>query len=110
MNAVHILQANDRPRSRPKALAGDKGCSCRWIREWLRQRNIRAIIPRKSNEIVDERIRFDAENYRQRNVVERCVNWLEECCRIGTRFEKLAIGFLAMLKLAIIEQYLRYEL
>jgi len=52
---------------------------------------------------------FDREAYRRRNVVERCVGWLKEWRRIATRFEKLALNFLAMLKLAIIEQYLRYE-
>ncbi|MGE0192604.1 MAG: IS5/IS1182 family transposase, partial [Planctomycetota bacterium] len=34
-------------------------------------------------------------------------NWLKECRRIGTRFEKLAATFLAMLKLAILGRYFR---
>lgn len=110
MNAVRIPQPAGRPRKRPAALAGDKGYSCRWIRAWLRRHKIRAVIPRKSNEHQDERMRFDANDYRRRNIVECCVGWLKECRRIATRFEKLAVNFLAMLKLAIIEQYLRYEL
>jgi transposase len=32
---------------------------------------------------------------------------LKECRRVATRFEKLALNFLAMLKLAIIQRYLR---
>jgi transposase len=110
MNAVRIPQPLGRPRCRPGALAGDKGYSCRWIRAWLRQHKIRAVIPRKSNEHQDGRTVFDRKSYRRRNVVERCAGWLKECRRIATRFEKLAVNFLAMLKLAIIEQYLRYEL
>ena len=50
-----------------------------------------------------------ATAYHRRSVVECCIGWLKECRRIATRFEKLALNFLAMLKLAIIEQYLRYE-
>jgi transposase len=109
MNAVRIPQPTGRPRTRPEALAGDKGYSCGWIREWLREHKIRAVIPRKSNELQDDRMTFDREDYRRRSVVECCVGWLKECRRIGTRFEKLAVNFLAMLKLAMIEQYLRYE-
>jgi len=109
MNAVRIPRVAGRPRTRPGALAGDKGYSYGWIREWLREHKIRAVIPRRSNERQDGRMAFDREAYRRRNVVERCVGWLKECRRIATRFEKLALNFLAMLKLAIIEQYLRYE-
>ena len=107
MEAVRIPQSVGRPRSRPFCLAGDKGYSSRAIRDWLRAHRIQAVIPRKSNEHQDGRTRFDAAAYRRRNVVECCVGWLKECRRIATRFEKLAINFLAMLKLAIIERYLR---
>ena len=110
MNAVRIPQPLGCPRTRPGALAGDKGYSSRWIREWLRQHKIRAVIPRKRNELIDGRMSFDQDEYRRRSVVECCVGWLKECRRIATRFEKLALNFLAMLKLAIIEQYLRYEI
>jgi transposase len=50
---------------------------------------------------------FDRETYRQRSAIENCVGWPKECRRIATRFEKLALNFLAMLKLAIIQRYLR---
>ncbi len=40
-------------------------------------------------------------------VVEQCVGWLKEYRRIGTRFEKLAVNFHAMLQLAITRRYLR---
>lgn len=109
MNAVRIPQPNGRPRTRPEALAGDKGYSCRWIREWLAAHKIRVVIPRKSNERQDNRMVFDRDEYHRRSVVECCIGWLKECRRIATRFEKLALNFLAMLKLAMIEQYLRYE-
>ena len=109
MEIVRIPQSVGRPRTRPYALAADKGYSGQRIRDWLYAHKIKAVIPRKSNEHRDGRMTFDKEAYRQRSVVEQCVGWLKECRRIGTRFEKLAINFLAMLKLAMIEQYLRYD-
>ena len=109
MNAVRIPQPMGRPRTRPNALAGDKGYSCQWIRDGLRQHKIRVVIPRKKNETCDDRMALDKDDYRRRSVVECCIGWLKECRRIATRFEKLAVNFLAMLKLAIIEQYLRYD-
>jgi transposase len=52
-------------------------------------------------------LNFDKETYRRRSVIERCIGWLKESRRIGTRFEKLAVNFLAMIKLAIIRRYFR---
>ena len=51
--------------------------------------------------------RFDKATYRRRNVVERCIGWLKESRRLATRFEKLAVNFLAMVKLAMIRRCLR---
>jgi len=104
---VRIGQVIGRPRTRPDAVAGDKAYSCGRIRRWLRQYGIKCVIPRKNNEHRDARHKFDDDQYRQRSVVECCIGWIKECRRIATRFEKLAVNYLAMLKLAIIERYLR---
>jgi hypothetical protein len=50
---------------------------------------------------------FDRPTYRRRNVVERCVGWLKENRRLGTRHEKLAVSFTAMAKWAIVRRYFR---
>ncbi len=50
---------------------------------------------------------YNRAGYRGRNVIERCVGWLKECRSLATRFEKLAVHFLGMVQLAIIERYLR---
>ena len=42
-----------------------------------------------------------------RNVVERCINWRKECRALAIRFDKLAVNYLATVKLAILQQYLR---
>jgi len=110
MNIVKIRQPAGRPRTRPDSLAGDKGYSYPRIRAWLRRHAIKAVIPQRSDQIEHHRGRplsFDKELYRMRAAVEHCVGWLKECRRIGTRFDKLALNFLAMLKLAIIQRYLR---
>ena len=94
--------------TRPRALAGDKGYSFEMIRDWLREHSIKAVIPRRRDQRpYDRRHRFDRKLYRRRGVVEQAVCWLKECRRLSTRFEKLAVNFLAMIHLAFIERYLR---
>jgi transposase len=51
-------------------------------------------------------LRFDRAAYRQRNVIERAVGWLKERRRLATRYEKLAIQYLAMLSVSLVEKYL----
>jgi transposase len=98
-----------RRRLRPARLAADKGYSVRRIRGWLRERGIEPVIPYKDNqpERHDPCIWFDRAAYRGRAVVEQCVGWLKENRRIGTRYEKLAVNFLAMIQLAMVKRYLR---
>ncbi len=109
VEAVRIAQPRGRPRSRPRRLAGDKGYSYPRIRRWLRQHRIEAVIPQRSDQRRQHRgrpLKFDREAYRQRNVVERCIGWMKENRRVAIRYEKLAINYLGMLKLAMIQRYL----
>lgn len=89
-----------RPRLRPHRVVGDKGYSSGSIRRYLRRRNIRLTIPRKSNE--KHRGKFNKSIYRTRNVIERCFNRLKQFRRIATRYEKKAKNYQAMLSLAFI--------
>jgi transposase len=74
---------------------------------------IRCVIPEKRVPAGKRRRRrgrppsFCRATYRQRNVVERLVGWLKEHRRIATRFDKLASGFLAMVKLSFMRRYFR---
>jgi transposase len=45
--------------------------------------------------------------FRQRCTIEQCIGWLKECRRLGTRFEKLAVNFVAMIQVAFIERHPR---
>jgi transposase len=110
VDAVRIPQPLGRPRTRPFRLAGDKGYDVPRVRQWLRSRHITAVIPEKRKPHGRKRGRppeFDRDAYRRRNVVERSIGWLKHARRIATRFEKLAVNFLAMLKLAMIQRYFK---
>jgi transposase len=109
LKKVRVKQKRGRPRSRPKRLAGDKGYSSGTIRSFLKDRGIEPIIPHKDNEKArhDPEVEFDKETYKRRSVVEQSIGWLKECRRIATRFEKLAINFLAMVKLAMVKRTLK---
>jgi transposase len=91
-------------RRRPDAVSGDKGYSYLSVRTWLAERGIKAVIPTRCDQRM---LNLDRERYRRRNVVERCIGWLKCCRRIATRYEKLAIHFLGMVKLAMIQRCLR---
>jgi transposase len=95
----------------PTALGGDKGYRANWIDEYLLKLGVQPVIPSKENEDRAARpIEFDKELYRRRNIIERLIGWLKESRRIFSRFEKTAKNFGGMIKLAFIQQFLRYEL
>ncbi|WP_406229062.1 IS5 family transposase [Streptomyces anthocyanicus] len=98
-----------RPRSRPDAVLADRAYSSRAIRNHLRRRGIRSVIPQPADQ-VGHRLRrgraggrppaFDAETYKQRNAVERCINRLKQWRGLAMRTDKLAIAYEGALHLA----------
>lgn len=97
-----------RPKAWPVALAGDKGYRAAWIDEYLMELGIAPVIPSKEGDDRDNRpVPFDKAAYRRRSIVECLIGWLKESRRICTRFEKTAINFGGMVKLAFIHRYLR---
>jgi transposase len=85
----------------PEKLAGDKGFSAGWVREWLAERGIKPVIAHQKSEKARNG-RFDKKTYRRRNIIERCISSLKWFRRVATRYEKLALHYLAMVTLAII--------
>lgn len=105
-----LVDGNGEPVAWPVSLGGDKGYRADWIDEYLLDLGIRPVIPSKENEDRDARpVEFDKEKYRQRNIIERLIGWLKENRRILSRFEKTAKNFGGMIKMAFIQQYLRYD-
>lgn len=91
-----------RPRSRPDALLADKAYSSREHRALLRSRRIRTVIPERSDQQHHRARRgskggrpvsFDADTYRNRNVVERSYNQFKQWRGLATRYDKLAVIF-----------------
>ena len=91
----------------PAQLAGDKGYSYKSTREFLHRCGIEPVIPHKSNQKPEKGERFDKRTYRKRSRIEQAVGWLKECRRLGTRYEKLGLNFLAFVKLGMMQKYLR---
>lgn len=106
---TRALHAVRRPRhiGWPGKVAGDKGYSYETVRRFLASCGIEAVIPRKSNQPRPRGERFDKNTYRKRSRIECAVGGLKECRRLGTRYDKLALNFLAFTKLAIMLKYLR---
>lgn len=106
----NLLDSEGQRIAWPVALSGDKGYRADWIDNYLLDLGITPVIPSKKNENRDARpVEFDRDAYRDRNIVERLIGWLKESRRIFSRFEKTAKNFGGMLKMAFIQQYLRYD-
>jgi transposase len=92
----------------PEAFAADKGYRADRIDRRLLELGMKPVIPSKENEDRTRRlVEFDKRLYRRRSIVECLIGWLKESRRIGTRFEKTAINFGGMVKMAFIHRYLR---
>lgn len=63
------------------------------LRNWLAEKNVKAIIPNRSNR--KEPFPFDAATYKRRNVVERSFCRLKDFRRFATRYDRLAETFMA---------------
>jgi transposase len=85
-------------------LAADKGYSYPRIRRWCRRRRIEATIPTRANQPRDER--FDKAVYRQRHIIEQAVGWYKEYRCLSTRHEKLAVNYVALWLVAIMDKAL----
>lgn len=107
MNQVLLAHHRDRPFW-PRKMAGDKGYSYPEVRGWLERHKIRAVIPTRKDQPQDPH--FDKATYKRRNLIERVVGWFKECRALGTRYEKLAVSYLALWLVAMIEKLLKRRL
>ncbi|MGW5609543.1 IS5 family transposase [Streptomyces sp. NPDC003753] len=109
MARLRVPRRRGRPRTRPDVVLADRAYSSRAIRDHLRKRGIRTVIPVPADQR-GHRLRrgsrggrppaFDREIYKQRNTVERCINRLKQWRGIATRYEKTATIYLAGLHIA----------
>lgn len=92
----------------PDQVGADMGYSYPRIRAWLRRHRAGAVIPTRKDQPREES--FDKASYRERNIIERLVGWLKECRSLGTRYAKLAVNFVALWMIAMIEKVLHHVL
>lgn len=107
--AVVLLRAKRPRRARrqrwPRRVGGDKGYSYPGVRAWLQQHHLGSVIPTRKDQVPDES--FDRAAYRRRSRIEQVVGWYKECRALSTRYEKLAVNYVTLWMIAIIERLLR---
>lgn len=110
-SSAKVRRRSGRTRWRPRRMGADRAYHAQRIRHWLRVQGIGAVIPPRATRRVKRRkgrpVSYDRERYRGRNVIERSIGWLKECRSVATRYEKLAVHYLGMVQLAMIERYLK---
>ena len=74
-----------------KKILADKVYSCQVIRDYLEEQDAVVCIPDKST--FKTKHTFDAELYKQRNIVERFFQRIKNFRHIATRFDKLVVCF-----------------
>ena len=87
--AVPLLDA----LARPKRLIGDKAYDVESLRDWLKARCIKAVIPSTATRTVPYPL--DRVAYRRRNRIERLFCRLKNWRRIAMRYDRLARNYLA---------------
>jgi len=94
--------------TRTAHVVADRGYDAMALVNQIKARGAEAHIPTQRDRKVQRSV--DRAIYRQRNLVERYFNKLKHFRRIATRFEKLAVTFLAAVALASARLWMRaYE-
>jgi transposase len=87
-------------------LLADKGYDADAIRADLAERDIKAVIPGRSNRRL--KIEHDRTLYKQRNRIERMFGHLKINRAIATRYDQLAETFLSMVHIAAARYWLKF--
>lgn len=102
----HVLVPRHRGRPYwPERMAGDRGYSYPEVRGWLKRHKVKDVIPTRKDQPRDPS--FDKATYRRRSLVEQVVGWFKECRALGTRYEKLAVSYVALWMVAMIEKLVK---
>ena len=89
-------------------MATDKAYSSRGNRAYLRRRGIKAVIPEKADQAENRKKRgsaggrpvsHDAEQYKDRSTVERCISKIKAWRGLAARYDKTPESYMAGLQL-----------
>ena len=94
--AVPLLNAVETP----KRLIADKAYDVDSLRNWLKARRIKAVIPSTATRTVPYPL--DRVAYRRRNLIERLFGRLKNWRRLATRYDRLARNYIAALALVAV--------
>ncbi|GFM84101.1 DDE transposase [Pseudomonas cichorii] len=110
LDQVQLPSRRGRPRRRCRWLLADKGYDAEHLHRYCDSYRMQPVIPLNSMKRKPKpglpRL-FNKPKYMQCNIIERMFDWLKENRRIGTRDDKLAKSFEAMVSLAYTMRCLR---
>ena len=81
------------PDCHPEEAVADKGYDSERIRDALVDKGMKPVIPTRSISV--DPVRLNKKAYSERNRVERLISKLKQFRRIATRYDKLAVTFMA---------------
>lgn len=88
-----------------EATIADKGYDADHLCDRIAETGGQVVIPPKRNRTIKRP--YDAELYKERNIIERFFNKLKQFRRVATRYDKLLANFMGFVKLAAIAIWLK---
>lgn len=117
LDQVRVRRAGPgRPRQHPDRVIADKAYSHPSTRQALRARRVSFVCPERSDQIARRQAKgaaggrptiFDADTYRDRNLIERCFARLKQFRDLATRYAKRLAYWRSELVIATIILWLR---
>lgn len=105
LETIAVPQKRGRPKTRPREVVADKAYDSRSLRDWLKRRGIKVVVPhfeRRKRKKPKRGRPFAAPTliYKSRWKIERTFAWLQNYRRVEIRRERLLTTFQAFVRIA----------